>query len=180
MVKLSSVCLMAIILFGSSQWAFAESDAYIQQADPLVAEEDISISQSDPSVSEPGPQNNESQQLDISKMSLVEALLFSKYVREVKSKIDKNWEMPGEAVNNDLRASFRVFPKGQISRPTLVQSSGNKKLDHLALQAIRVSQPFPPFPKEFKEPNLDIIIHFRYVSHGEENQENELSKEEFF
>jgi TonB family protein len=113
-------------------------------------------------------------------MSLVDALLFLKYVREVKNKINKNWASPGAAGNKGLRASIRVFPQGQISRPTLVQSSGNKKLDHLALQAIRVSQPFPPFPKEFKEPNLDIIIHFRYVNHGEENQENELSKEEFF
>lgn len=180
MVKLGFVCLIAIVLLGSNQRAMAESDAYIQQADPLVSEKDISISQSDPSVSEPDLPGNESQQLDISKMDLVEALLFSKYVREVKNKINENWEPPGEAVNNGLRASFRVFPKGQISRPILVQSSGNKKLDHLALQAIRVSQPFPPFPREFKEPNLDIIIHFRYVNHGEENQENELSKEEFF
>lgn len=180
MVKLRSACLIAILLMGNSQGAFAESDAYIQQVDPLVAEEDVSISQSDSSVSEPGPPVTESQQLDTSKMSLVEALLFLKYVREVKNKINKNWKAPGEAVNNDLRASFRVFPKGQISRPTLVQSSGNKKLDHLALQAIRVSQPFPPFPREFKEPNLDIIVHFRYVNPREENQENELSKEEFF
>ncbi|QPJ61892.1 MAG: TonB C-terminal domain-containing protein [Candidatus Nitronauta litoralis] len=178
--SLVSACLLTAVLFGDCQQVVAESDAYIEQAAPLEAEEDISISQSGPSAPESVPPDYLEDPVDISKMSLVGALLFSKYVHEVKDKIFKNWGSPEGAANARLLASVRVFPKGNIDHPTLVQSSGNKKLDHLALEAIRASEPFPPFPKELREPNLKIVVHFDYVYYEEEFQENELSKEEFF
>ncbi len=173
-------CLITAVLLGNCQWVLAESDAYIEQAAPLVIEEDISINQSDPSLSEPDPSGGLKDPVDISKMSLVGALLFSKYVHEVKNKINQNWGSPKVEENARLRASVRVFPKGNIDRPTLVQSSGYKELDNLAIEAIRASEPFPPFPKEFKEPNLKIVVHFDYAHHEKEFQENEFSKEEFY
>lgn len=174
-------CLITAVLLGNCQWVLAESDAYIEQAAPLVTEEDVSIDQSENLVSEEvSPGTLLKDPVDISKMSLVGALLFSKYVHEVKNKIYQNWGSPKVEQNARLRASVWVFPKGNIDPPTLMQSSGNKELDNLAIEAIRASEPFPPFPKEFKEPNLKIVVHFDYAHHEKEFQENEFSKEEFY
>ncbi len=92
-----------------------------------------------------------------------EADKLSEYVAAIQEKVYSNWKSPVGAEHNQVKASFVVFPVGKIDRPSLVQSSGNEVLDSLALRAISASEPFPPFPKELKEPNLHIVVHFRYV-----------------
>lgn len=92
-----------------------------------------------------------------------EADRLSEYVATIQEIVYSNWKSPVGAEHNQVRASFVVFPAGRIDRPSLVQSSGNEVLDNLALRAISASEPFPPFPKELKEPNLHIVVHFRYV-----------------
>ncbi len=92
-----------------------------------------------------------------------EADRLSEYVATIQEIVYSNWKSPVGAEHNQVRASFVVFPAGKIDRPSLVQSSGNEVLDNLALRAISASEPFPPFPKELKEPNLHIVVHFRYV-----------------
>lgn len=92
-----------------------------------------------------------------------EADRLSEYVATIQEIVYSNWKSPVGAEHNQVRASFVVFPAGKIDRPSLVQSSGNDVLDNLALRAISASEPFPPFPRELKEPNLHIVVHFRYV-----------------
>ncbi len=92
-----------------------------------------------------------------------EADRLSEYVAAIQEIVYSNWKSPVGAEHNMVKASFVVFPEGKIDRPSLVQSSGNGVLDNLALRAISASEPFPPFPKELKEPNLHIVVHFRYV-----------------
>ena len=47
--------------------------------------------------------------------------------------------------------------------PKIMKSSGDSKLDNLAIRAIKNAVPLPPFPKEIKEPNLPLIFEFTYV-----------------
>ena len=47
--------------------------------------------------------------------------------------------------------------------PKILKSSGDGKLDNLAIRAIKNAVPLPPFPKEIKEPNLPLIFEFTYV-----------------
>lgn len=47
--------------------------------------------------------------------------------------------------------------------PKILKSSGDRKLDNLAIRAIKNAVPLPPFPKEIKEPNLPLIFEFTYV-----------------
>ena len=91
------------------------------------------------------------------------ALAISQYVGLVHVKILENWKDPlgGEG---QAQVSFRIFPEGNIDRPALKKSSGVAKLDTLALRAVKLSEPFPPFPKELKRPNLPITVNFDYVS----------------
>jgi len=87
----------------------------------------------------------------------------SKYVGEVYVKIYKNWKDPLGGGNGMVQVSFSIFPKGNIAMPKILQSSGDPKLDNLAIRAIKNAVPLPPFPKEIKEPNLPLILKFAYV-----------------
>lgn len=85
------------------------------------------------------------------------------YMGLVQNKVDENWRDPLGAGQSNVVVSFRIFPRGNITMPTLVKRSGDGRLDNLALLAIKNAAPFPPFPKEIKEPSLPFTINFEYV-----------------
>jgi TonB family protein len=85
------------------------------------------------------------------------------YVGKVYVKIFKNWKDPLGGGNGRVQVSFSIFPRGNIAMPKILKSSGDPKLDNLAIRAIKNAVPLPPFPKEIKEPNLPLILNFDYV-----------------
>jgi len=87
----------------------------------------------------------------------------SKYVGEVYVKIFKNWKDPLGGGSGRVQVSFSIYPRGNISMPKILKSSGDPKLDNLAVRAVKNAVPLPPFPKEIKEPNLPLILKFDYV-----------------
>ena len=88
----------------------------------------------------------------------------SLYAGLVQEKIYKNWRDPlAERHSKEAIISFHIFPKGNIDKPFIKQSSGVEVLDTLALAAVNDSVPFPPFPKDLKRPNLFLSIYFKYV-----------------
>ncbi len=90
------------------------------------------------------------------------AQALNRYASFIQDKIYSHWEVPlGVAIRKKIVVSFMLFRMGTIDKPRLVQSSGEEKLDALAIKAIFDSEPFPPFPKEMKEPNIVITINFK-------------------
>jgi len=88
----------------------------------------------------------------------------SLYAGLVQEKIYKNWRDPlAERHSKEAIISFHIFPKGNIDKPFIKQSSGVEVLDALAVAAVHDSVPFPPFPKDLKMPNLFLSIYFKYV-----------------
>ena len=88
----------------------------------------------------------------------------SLYAGLVQEKIYKNWRDPlAERHSKEAIISFHIFPKGNIDKPSIKQSSGVEVLDTLAVAAVNDSVPFPPFPKDLKSPNLFLSIYFKYV-----------------
>ena len=91
-----------------------------------------------------------------------DAQAISLYAGAIKDKIYSNWDVPlGLAIRKKIVVSFMLFRVGTIDSPRMVQSSGNKKLDNLAMKAIFDSEPFPPFPKELRKPNIILTINFK-------------------
>ncbi len=86
----------------------------------------------------------------------------SRHVGEVYLKVSMNWKDPAGGGNGRVKISFTLFPNGKISTPEIVESSGDSKLDILAIRAIKNSVPLPPFPKEIREPNLPLTFEFTY------------------
>jgi TonB family protein len=92
----------------------------------------------------------------------------SLYAGLVQEKIYRNWRDPlAERHSKEAIISFHIFPKGNIDKPFIKQSSGVEALDNLALRAILDSLPFPSFPKELKMSNLFLSIYFKYVPKDE-------------
>ena len=90
--------------------------------------------------------------------------LQSLYVGLIQEKIYKNWRDPlAERHSKEAIISFRIFPKGNIDKPFIKQSSEVEVLDTLAVRAVLDSVPFPKFPKELKKSNLLLSIYFKYV-----------------
>jgi TonB family protein len=86
----------------------------------------------------------------------------SLYLGLVKSRIDEHWKDPLGGGTGMVQVSFTIFPKGNIAMPKIVKSSGESKLDNLAIRAIKNAVPLPPFPIDFKEPNLPLTFEFNY------------------
>ena len=84
------------------------------------------------------------------------------YLGLVKNKIDEQWKDPLGGGTGMVHVSFTIFPRGNIATPKIVKSSGVSKLDSLAIRAVKNAAPLPPFPEEFKEPNLPLTFEFTY------------------
>jgi TonB family protein len=96
------------------------------------------------------------------------ANIHSLYAGLVQEKIYRNWRDPlAERHSKEAIISFHIFPKGNIDKPFIKQSSGVEALDSLALRAIIDSLPFPRFPNELKMSNLFLSIYFKYVPKDE-------------
>ena len=92
----------------------------------------------------------------------------SLYAGMVQERIYRNWRDPlAERHSKEAIISFHIFPKGNIDKPFIKQSSGVEALDTLAVRAVLDSVPFPHFPKELKMSNLFLSIYFKYVPKDE-------------
>ncbi|MBT5471236.1 MAG: TonB C-terminal domain-containing protein [Nitrospina sp.] len=92
----------------------------------------------------------------------------SLYAGLIQEKTYKNWRDPlAERHSKEAIISFHIFPKGNIDKPFIKQSSGVEALDTLAVRAVLDSVPFPHFPKELKMSNLFLSIYFKYVPKDE-------------
>jgi TonB family protein len=92
----------------------------------------------------------------------------SLYAGMVQERIYRNWRDPlAERHSKEAIISFHIFPKGNIDKPFIKQSSGVEALDTLAVRAVLDSVPFPQFPKELKMSNLFLSIYFKYVPKDE-------------
>jgi TonB family protein len=94
---------------------------------------------------------------------------FSAYMRRLHADIQRNWDpLIPEEVEPPLRKRgitgirFSILPDGQIGNMTLETPSGDVALDRAAWNAITSEGQFPPLPKEFHGPLLELRCGFFY------------------
>ncbi len=76
----------------------------------------------------------------------------SKYFR-----LDEDEQKPVSAT-----LGCRISRSGEISRVSVVRSSGDTNLDQKAVQALEITKRFSPFPDDFKKPFVDVEIEFSF------------------
>jgi outer membrane biosynthesis protein TonB len=94
---------------------------------------------------------------------------FTAYMRQLRSDLYRNWlpVMPAE-VEPPIRKRgivgirFSILPDGQIGDMKLETQSGDIALDKAAWYAITSEGQFPPLPRNYHGPQLDLRIGFFY------------------
>ena len=94
---------------------------------------------------------------------------FSAYMRKLHYEIQRNWEplIPEEVQAPLLKKGvtgiiFSILPDGQIGGIKLESPSGDMALDRAAWNAITSEGGFPPLPREFHGPKLELRVGFFY------------------
>jgi len=88
------------------------------------------------------------------------------YTKVIKEKIYNSWIYPLSAQQNFIQGSllivFRLDKNGNLIDCNIDRSSGHEILDTQALKAIRLANPFPPFPENITVQLLNINASFVY------------------
>lgn len=82
----------------------------------------------------------------------------------VKRKVEARWAPPTglRIAANEAIVSFWVDRRGNlIGEPEIIQHAQDRAVGDSALLAIKLGAPFPPLPKSFGEPEVNVIIVFR-------------------
>jgi len=90
----------------------------------------------------------------------------SGYWGEVKRLMNRSWHQqikpgPRSERGGVPRVRFRLLADGHVPLIQIERSSGNQRLDEVALQAVVTAQPFPPFPSYLQDNSVDVHIDLR-------------------
>ena len=96
---------------------------------------------------------------------------YEPYVKEVKEKVLKNWEVPPRKQidilakgHKDLlvQIALTLNKDGSVNKCQILKSSKIKTLDDNAGAAIKAAAPFKPFPDDFFNEEIVIILNFNF------------------
>ncbi len=94
---------------------------------------------------------------------------FSAYMRQLHHDIQRNWDplipeevQPPLMKKGTVGIRFTILSDGKIGAMTLETRSGDVALDHAAWNAITSEGQFPPLPRQFHGPQLELRVGFFY------------------
>jgi TonB family protein len=105
-------------------------------------------------ISSPGKASFNISQIDI-----------SPWARDVVEKIQKNWAIPtsqDDDGKNVVEITVSIGKNGDLLNVGIRNSSAHPTLDQAALNAVRMSAPFPKLPDNFPNDNLETHFLFQY------------------
>jgi TonB family protein len=97
---------------------------------------------------------------------------YSDYLERIRRKIKENWGYPCvkstasrecEYKTAQLVVEFGIAKDGQVAFVTVRRQSGWAIYDDYAVNAIKLSSPFPPVPDDLGKTGLPILATFSYV-----------------
>jgi len=100
----------------------------------------------------------------LSGMRSDEVFEYPYYLRLMVDKISRNWINPYSGREESVVATvfFRVGRDGTVSDARVETSSGVASFDRAALRAVYSSNPLPPLPADYNEPQLTVHLDFEY------------------
>jgi periplasmic protein TonB len=87
------------------------------------------------------------------------------YQKQTYQKAASAWKRPAKNPKPGGKAVvIAVIQKdGSIPPPTLHLASGSDEWDAAALEAVKSAAPFPPLPKGYARPSVEVHFHFEYL-----------------
>jgi TonB family protein len=102
---------------------------------------------------------------------------FGPYIRRVIYDTERSWwpiipesARPPLMKQGKVGIRFKILPDGSVKEMILEFPSGDVALDHAAWGGITGASPYPPLPKQFKGPNLELRFYFLYNIRPEDEQ----------
>lgn len=106
------------------------------------------------------PQNNIL--LEISNNNSTKTADFGSYMDNLQTNIKSNWHPDKVKYSQKTVVLFKIDKSGDLKKVKVLKSSGSRKFDKTALDAIYETAPFNPLPAEFQENSIDIKFAFNY------------------
>lgn len=72
------------------------------------------------------------------------------YLDQVESRVMSVWRLPEKVAGRRVIIRMNLERSGRVSNVRVEKSSGDKKFDDSALDAVRTASPFPPVPESAK------------------------------
>ncbi len=88
--------------------------------------------------------------------------VLTKYIEGVEFKIKTNWAPPIGSNLKKASVKFTIDKNGNLISNAIYVSSGMREFDTSAKEAIELSAPFKPLPKELNREYLDVIFTFDF------------------
>jgi len=85
-------------------------------------------------------------------LSGIEAIDFDKYLSELQSRLNSNFEIPQWLADGDYSAVvvIQIDQRGYVTKKTMTKSSGNHVFDTIVMGTIDKSSPLPPPPDRLR------------------------------
>ena len=87
---------------------------------------------------------------------------FKKYMKYLEKEIKRNWYPPKVRKTKHAIILFNISKKGKLLDCKVYKSSGNKKYDNAAIEAVKKTAPFQPLPVGYKNESVTIQLRFDY------------------
>jgi len=92
---------------------------------------------------------------------------FRPYLAQVLALVRKNWfavwpESARLGNRGVVQIAFSINRDGRVPKLVIATESGTRALDLAAVAGVDASQPFPPFPKEFRGQQIRLQFAFKY------------------
>lgn len=87
---------------------------------------------------------------------------FGPFMSDLERRIKRNWNPPRNSRSKRVVVKMYVSKDGRLTRLNIMKTSGDDIADDAALNAVRASAPFKPFPPEVREEVLPIEFTFDY------------------
>lgn len=87
---------------------------------------------------------------------------FEPYMQNLQKKIKANWTPPPNKKSNQVILIFKIAKDGSLLSSGVLKSSGIRKVDNAAKEALLKSVPFDKFPDSYHAENIDVQFSFDY------------------
>lgn len=91
---------------------------------------------------------------------------FGPYMRELQRRIKMNWDPPRGNESKRVVLLFKIARDGRLLSVRVFKSSGIPSSDRAALNAVQLTAPFRPLPRDFRGQSIDIQFTFDYNVFG--------------
>ncbi len=86
----------------------------------------------------------------------------NQYFNYLPNAVHKNW-IPYQAESNyEVTVQFRVKKNGEITEPTIVNST-NEKANASVIEAVKKGSPYKPLPDKYPSESVNTQVELKYI-----------------